>query len=132
MNATRILTAETEGVITLGAADVFRADAIVSRTLVKTPELRVVQFHFDAGQELTEHTSPHRALVQILTGACEFKLGATWRALVAGDLVHMPPLLPHAVRATVPMSFLLTLCPSPQNPPPAQPVPSRPENQTRS
>ena len=132
MNATPVLTAETAGVIALGASDVFRPNAIVSRTLVKTPELRVVQFHFDAGQELTEHTSPHRALVQILTGACEFKLGATWRALVAGDLVHMPPLLPHAVRATVPMSFLLTLCPSPQNPPPAQPVPSRPENQTRS
>lgn len=132
MNATPILTAETAGVIALGASDVFRPNAIVSRTLVKTPELRVVQFHFDAGQELTEHTSPHRALVQILTGACEFKLGPTWRALVAGDLVHMPPLLPHAVRATVPMSFLLTLCPSPQNPPPSQPVPSRPENQTRS
>ena len=132
MNATPVLTAETAGVIALGASDVFRPNAIVSRTLVKTPELRVVQFHFDAGQELTEHTSPHRALVQILTGACEFKLGTTWRALVAGDLVHMPPLLPHAVRATVPMSFLLTLCPSPPNPPPAQPVPSRPENQTRS
>ncbi len=110
MTATPILTAETEGVINLGAADAFRTDAIVSRTLVKTPELRVVQFHFDAGQELTEHTSPHRALVQILTGACEFKLGTTWHALVAGDLVHMPPLLPHAVRATVPMSFLLSVC----------------------
>ena len=123
MNATRILTAENEGVIALGAADAFRSDAIVSRTLVKTPELRVVQFHFDAGQELTEHTSPHRALVQILTGACEFKLGPTWHSLVAGDLVHMPPLRPHAVRATVPMSFLLILSPVSQTPSPTPPVP---------
>ena len=106
MNATRILTAEIEGVIALGAADAFRTDAIVSRTLVKTPELRVVQFHFDAGQELTEHTSPHRALVQILTGACEFKLGPTWRSLVAGDLVHMPPLLPHAPRLLTAEEFM--------------------------
>ena len=129
MNATPVLTAETAGVIALGASDVFRPNAIVSRTLVKTPELRVVQFHFDAGQELTEHTSPHRALVQILTGACEFKLGPTWRALVAGDLVHMPPLLPHAVRATVPMSFLLILGPVSHTQPLPTPSPDSPKTQ---
>jgi quercetin dioxygenase-like cupin family protein len=109
MNANPALPAESEGVLSLGEENAFRDNAIVSRSLLQTPQLRVVLFHFDAGQELTEHASPHRALVQILNGGCEFKLGQDWRPLRAGDLVHMPPHLPHAVRATERFSMLLTL-----------------------
>ncbi len=109
MNANPVLPAEKEGVLSLNEGGAFRDNAIVSRSLLQTPQLRVVLFHFDAGQELTDHTSPHRALVQILTGRCEFKLGTAWRTLQAGDLVHMPPHLPHAVRAKDRFSMLLTL-----------------------
>jgi quercetin dioxygenase-like cupin family protein len=87
----------------------FVPNGIVSRTLLRTPGGRVVLFGFAAGQELTEHTSPHHAIVQILSGECEFKLGDITRRLGAGDLVHMPPQLPHAVRATQEFSMLLTL-----------------------
>jgi len=109
MNTNPVLPANKEGVLSLNDGGAFRDNAIVSRSLLQTPQLRVVLFHFDAGQELTEHTSPHRAVVQILTGGCDFKLGPDWRPLRAGDLVHMPPHLPHAVRATERFSMLLTL-----------------------
>ena len=87
----------------------FAPNGIVSRTLLKTPTGRVVLFGFTAGQELTEHTSTQHALVQVLSGACDFALGGEWRQLKAGDALYMPPGLPHAVRATEQFSMLLTL-----------------------
>jgi quercetin dioxygenase-like cupin family protein len=112
------LPAETTGRLSLIDDTAFRDHAIVSRTLLQTPQLRVVLFHFDAGQELTEHTSPHRATVQVLSGGCEFLLGTEWHLLKTGDFVHMSPGLPHAVRAAERFSMLLTLAPvavSPKN-----------------
>ena len=105
------LASDAEGRLSLIDDTAFRDHAIVSRTLLQTPQLRVVLFHFDSGQELTEHTSPHRATVQVLSGGCEFLLGREWHTLKAGDFVHMPPGLPHAVRAAERFSMLLTLAP---------------------
>ena len=84
---------------------------IVSRTLLGTPELRVVLFTFAAGQELTEHTSTARALLQVVRGEGEFVAGGEARSLKAGDILHLPPRMPHAVKATVEMTMLLTLAP---------------------
>ena len=64
--------------------------------------------HFAAGQELSEHTSKARALVQILSGTCAFSVGATRHTLRAGDLLHLPPGAPHALTAPEPFSMLLT------------------------
>jgi quercetin dioxygenase-like cupin family protein len=91
---------------------------IVSRTIVQAPELRVVLFAFDAGQELTSHTSRRRALVQVLSGACDFFFGGAWHRLETGSLVHLPPGHPHAVRAGAgAFTMLLTLGVEPgQNP----------------
>jgi quercetin dioxygenase-like cupin family protein len=81
---------------------------IVSRAVLTTPALRLTLFHFAAGQELSEHTSKARALVQVLTGTCEFSAGATRHTLKSGDLLHLPPGVPHAVTATEAFSMLLT------------------------
>ena len=86
------------------------SSGIVSRAVLQTVELRVVHFVFDEGQELTEHSSPHRALVQILEGACDFLFDGKWQRLDAGSLLHMPPNHPHALKANHgPFSMLLTL-----------------------
>jgi quercetin dioxygenase-like cupin family protein len=83
---------------------------IVSRTLLQTPEARVVLFTFADGQELTSHTSRRRALVQILDGGCDFFFAGKWQRLGTGSFLHLPPGHPHAVRAGVgPFSMLLTL-----------------------
>jgi quercetin dioxygenase-like cupin family protein len=87
---------------------------IVSRTLVQTPELRSVLFAFDEGQELTPHTSRRRALIQILSGACEFLFNGDWHRLQSGALLHLPPGHLHAVRATAgAFTMLLTLAGEP-------------------
>ncbi|PAW76433.1 MAG: hypothetical protein B9S32_15095 [Verrucomicrobia bacterium Tous-C9LFEB] len=87
----------------------YAPNGIVSRTLFRANGTRQVLFGFAEGQELTEHTSPHHALVQILSGSCEFFLKGEPRTLRAGDQLYMPPGLPHAVQAKEAFSMLLTL-----------------------
>lgn len=96
----------------LALADVAQSSVagIVSRTVLQTPELRVVLFSFAEGQEITSHTSRRRAMVQVLEGACDFFYMDAWHRLAAGTVLHLPPDHPHAVRAaTGPFSMLLTL-----------------------
>jgi quercetin dioxygenase-like cupin family protein len=93
------------------------ADGIVSQALLAAPGLRVTLFRFAAGQELSEHTSPTRVLLQVLAGSGDFTLGPQTRRLAAGDLLHLPPNLPHAVRAVEDLTFLLV-----QAKPPAAPA----------
>ncbi|MEW6304118.1 MAG: cupin domain-containing protein [Verrucomicrobiota bacterium] len=92
----------------------FAANGIVSRNLLNTPTTRVVLFGFAEGQELSEHTSTHQAVIQILSGECEFSLAGKPNLLKAGDLLYMPANLPHAVKATQPFSMLLTLLKTPE------------------
>src|SRR5687767_12107110 len=106
---TLIATTEAQA-ITLADAVQVSASGIVSRTVLQTPEARVVLFTFADGQELTSHTSRRRALVQILDGVCDFFFAGRWQRLTAGTFLHLPPDHPHAVRAGAgPFSMLLTL-----------------------
>ncbi len=41
----------------------YQKGAIVSRTLLRTVSGHIVLFAFDAGQELSEHTSPYEVIV---------------------------------------------------------------------
>jgi quercetin dioxygenase-like cupin family protein len=109
MNEQPLLDAKSDKVISLAQETQFAPNGIVSRTLLKTPAARVVLFGFAEGQELTEHTSTQHALVQVLSGECEFSLAGKPHNLKPGDFLHMPPNLPHALKATKQFSMLLTL-----------------------
>lgn len=111
-----LMVAGLEKIIELPAETQFADNGIVSRTLLRTENMRVVLFGFSAGQELTEHTSTQHALVQVLSGECDFSLGDKVQQLKAGALLYMPPNLRHAVKATTQFSMLLTLS-KPELPP---------------
>lgn len=81
---------------------------IISQAVLTAPGLRLTHLNFAAGQELSEHSSKARALVQILSGTCRFSVAGRTLALKPGDLLHLPPGMPHAVLATEPFSMLLT------------------------
>lgn len=104
-----LIDAGSEKILSLPAETRFAANGIVSRTLLRTAGTRVVLFGFAEGQELTEHTSTQNALIQILSGECEFSLAGKLHSLKTGDLLFMPANLKHAVRATKQFSMLLTL-----------------------
>ena len=109
MSEKPLLDAKSGTVISLAQETQFAPNGIVSRTLLRTPAARVVLFGFAEGQELTEHTSTQHALVQVLSGECEFSLAGKPHHLKPGDFLHMPPNLPHALKATKQFSMLLTL-----------------------
>jgi quercetin dioxygenase-like cupin family protein len=108
MSERPLIEAGAEKVISLADETRFAPNGIVSRTLMRTPNSRVVLFGFAEGQELTEHTSTQHAVIQILSGECEFSLAGKPRVMKSGDLLYMPPNLVHAVKATKQFSMLLT------------------------
>src|SRR5512136_2910425 len=109
MSEQPLMDAKSDKVISLAQETQFAPNGIVSRTLLRTPAARVVLFGFAKGQELTEHTSTQHALLQVLSGECDFSIGGKTHKLKPGDFLHMPPNLPHAVKATKQFSMLLTL-----------------------
>lgn len=109
MNERPLIDGTSEKIVSLAEETKYAPNGIVSRTLLRTPTSRVVLFGFAEGQELTEHTSTQHALIQMISGECEFSLAGKPHPLKAGDLLYMPPHLPHAVRATKQFSMLLTL-----------------------
>jgi len=109
VNEKPLIDAARESLISLAAETKYAPNGIVSRTILRTLNSQVVLFGFAEGQELTEHTSTQHATIQVLSGGCEFSLADKPHALKAGDLLYMPPNLPHAVKATQQFSMLLTL-----------------------
>jgi len=109
MSEKPLIDAAREKILSLADETQFAPNGIVSRTLLRIPNSRVVLFGFAEGQELTEHTSTQHAVIQVLSGECEFSLAGKPHVLKAGDLLYMPPHLPHAVKATKQFSMLLTL-----------------------
>lgn len=114
MSQTSLIPADAAQSLALADAVEISSAGIVSRTIVQSPELRTVLFAFDAGQELTSHTSRRRALVQVLSGVCDFFFAGAWHRLESGALLHLPPGHPHAVRAGAgAFTMLLTLAAEP-------------------
>jgi quercetin dioxygenase-like cupin family protein len=87
----------------------YQEGAIVSRTLIKKPTGTVTLFAFDQGQELSEHTAPFDAMVQVLDGEAQVTIGGNPLRLASGQIVIMPANVPHALKATGRFKMLLTM-----------------------
>jgi quercetin dioxygenase-like cupin family protein len=98
-----------DGVVFLSGLVDYQDEAIVSRTILKKQTGSVTLFAFDAGQELSEHTVPHDALVQVLDGAAEIMISGSAYAVQAGEAIVMPANEPHAVKAVRRFKMALTM-----------------------
>lgn len=87
----------------------YHPGSVVSRTLLKKATGTVTLFAFDQGQELSEHTAPFDALVQVLDGEVEITISGKPLRLVSGQSVIMPANAPHALRAIAPFKMLLVM-----------------------
>lgn len=87
----------------------YQENAVVSRTIIDKGIGTVTVFAFDAGQGLSEHTSPFDAMVQVLDGEVEITISGASRVLKAGQLIIMPAGEPHALKAVSPFKMLLTM-----------------------
>lgn len=97
------------GLLDLRAGLEYQDGGIVSRILLKQPAGSVTAFAFDAGQELSEHTCPYDALLQVLDGEADVTIGGEPHHLAAGQIVKLPAHVPHAVQAPQRFKMLLTM-----------------------
>jgi quercetin dioxygenase-like cupin family protein len=102
----RILSSQ---VLTTAELVSYQPGAVVSRTLIDKQASTVTVFAFDAGQGLSEHSTPFDALVQVVDGEAEITLSGTPHVVAAGQLMIMPANQPHAVRALTPVKLLLIM-----------------------
>ena len=85
------------------------AQGIASRVLARTTAGNITLFAFDAGQGLTEHSSPFDALVMVLEGALTLTIAGQPVRAIPGTIVRMPADVPHAVDAPEPARMLLIM-----------------------
>jgi len=82
---------------------------IASRVLAKSGGGNVTLFAFDAGQGLTEHTSPFDALVLVLSGRLTITIGGAPVDAEEGTIVRMPANVPHGLEAPEAATMLLVM-----------------------
>lgn len=90
--------APAESVSLISLVD-YATDSVVSRTLVKNGGGTLTVFAFSAGQELSEHSAPFDAVVQVLDGVATIIIDGKPHTVPAGNTILMPADVPHAVKA---------------------------------
>jgi len=93
------------GVRPLGEA---LADA-VSTSLIKTERLQLLHLVLPAHREVQEHRVDDECTLHCLEGEVEVVTGSLTKRLRAGELVVLPALQPHALRARSDSAVLMTL-----------------------
>lgn len=85
------------------------ADSIVSRTIFDDDHLKAVLFGFAPGQELSEHTSSHPAILHFVRGEASLTLGEERKEAQENFWVHMAARLPHSIEARTTVIMLLLM-----------------------
>jgi quercetin dioxygenase-like cupin family protein len=88
---------------------------IASRVLAKTGGGNVTLFAFDAGEGLSEHTTPFDALALVVDGSLMLTIGGKPVEATPGTIVRMPAGVPHAVDARVAAKMLLIMLREPKS-----------------
>jgi quercetin dioxygenase-like cupin family protein len=111
-------TAVEESVVVadLATAMPVTESATTSRVVIANDVVRVVVFAFDAGEELTEHTSTMPVVVQVLRGALRFGVSGADHELTAGDVVYLAPDELYSLVALEPSHVSLVMVRRPRSP----------------
>ena len=87
----------------------YASNSIVSKTILDRPTGSITLFAFDEGQQLSEHTAPYDAVVQIVDGTAQLTIGGVAVMASAGEIVIMPANVPHSVIAVERFKMMLTM-----------------------
>lgn len=83
--------------------------SIVSKKILSDDARRVIAFSFAAGQELTEHSTPLEARMEVHTGRMIVTVAGVATEAGPGQSVALPAGIPHAVRALDDCQAVLTM-----------------------
>lgn len=87
----------------------YQDSGIVSKQIIKKDNGNITLFAFDKDESLTEHTSPYEAVVYMVDGEMEISIGGKPHNVKAGELIIMPPNVPHGLKALQKSKMLLTM-----------------------
>ncbi|MBN2485704.1 MAG: cupin domain-containing protein [Bacteroidales bacterium] len=87
----------------------YATGAVVSKIVAKNNAGNITLFSFDEGQNLSEHTAPFDAIVQVVEGKAKISINQKGYILSEGDIIIMPANIPHAVEALARFKMLLTM-----------------------
>ncbi len=87
----------------------YQDSSIVSKQIIKKQNGNITLFAFDKDESLTEHTSPYEAVVFMVEGEMEIKIGGNPYIVKAGDMLIMPPNVPHGLKAIIRSKMLLMM-----------------------
>ena len=87
----------------------YAANGIVSKRVLEKPTGNISLFAFDKGQQLSEHTAPFDAMVQVVEGHATITIAGEAFSMHEGETIIMPASVPHAVFATERFKMLLTM-----------------------
>lgn len=87
----------------------YAGDSIVSKTILDKAVGTITLFAFDKGQNLSEHTAPYDAVVQVIDGRGKITIAGKEIIVSAGEIIIMPANVPHAVAAEEKFKMLLTM-----------------------
>ena len=87
----------------------YSSGSVVSKTMLEEKCGTITLFAFDAGTELSEHTAPFDAMVQVVDGKALITIDGKPHELEEEDIIIMPADIPHAVKANGPFKMLLTM-----------------------
>ena len=96
-------------IYSLKSAVAYAEGAIVSKIVARKEAGNITFFAFDNGQNLSEHSAPFDALVQIIEGEGIIRIGGEDFAPKEGEIIIMPANIPHAVEAQTAFKMLLTM-----------------------
>ena len=102
-------TAPKAEILELAQMASYQDGSVVSRQITKAEAGNVTLFAFDAGQELSEHTAPFDALVQVLDGEADIFISGKPHHLTTGQAIILPADHTHAVKAPQKFKMLLTM-----------------------
>jgi quercetin dioxygenase-like cupin family protein len=87
----------------------YQAGSVVSRVLLRNEGGVMTLFAFAEGQGLSEHSTPHDASVLVLEGEVEVDVAGDCHNVSTGQILHLPPSVPHSLHGKAPFKMLLTI-----------------------
>lgn len=96
-------------IYTLKDAVDYTTGSTVSKIINRNEKGNLTLFAFDQGQNLSEHTAPFDAIVQVVDGVGTIIINGANYQIGEGQFIIMPANIPHAIEANERFKMLLIM-----------------------